>query len=158
LIVHLRRGNREAGILLIPVILQSLSIYIQVGLFFVSQVPDWTDTSIRVTAVLFRYPAGPFSLSLDQLGSLLYVLSLAVIIVLRSTRICRQQALLEGEMAAAALAVKLTPEEIATLEAPCIPHPVLGFSQRTANSRHKERLPVLGFPQSAAMNETGISA
>jgi hypothetical protein len=65
------------------------------------------------------------------------VLSLAVIIVLRSTRISRQQALLEGEMAAAALAVKLTPEEIATLEAPYLPHPVLGFSQRTANSRHK---------------------
>jgi aryl-alcohol dehydrogenase-like predicted oxidoreductase len=32
------------------------------------------------------------------------------------------------EDAVAALSVKLSPEEIATLEAPYIPHPVLGFS------------------------------
>jgi hypothetical protein len=101
LIVHLRRGNREAGILLIPAILQSLSIYIQVGLFFMSQVPAFQATSNRAGVLLFRLPAGPFQLSLDQFGRLLYVLSLAVIIVLRSTRISRQQALLEGEMAAA---------------------------------------------------------
>jgi hypothetical protein len=101
LIAHMRRGNREAGILLIPVVLQSLSIYIEVVLFFVTRVPAWAAEGNRVSAALFRYPAGPFQLGLGQLGSLLYVLSLAVIIVLRSTRISRQQALLEGEMAAA---------------------------------------------------------
>ena len=73
LIAHMRRGNREAGILLIPVVLQSLSIYIEVALFFVTRVPAWAAEGNRVDAALFRYPAGPFQLGLGQLGSLLYV-------------------------------------------------------------------------------------
>ncbi len=101
LIVHLRRGNREAGILLIPVILQSLAIYAQVVLFFVAQIPALAPRSIQWGQLLFRFPAGPFQLSLFQIGDLLYLLSLSLIMVLRSTRISRQQALLEGEVAAA---------------------------------------------------------
>ena len=101
LIVHLRRGNREAGILLIPVILQSLAYYAQVALFFASLVPAFVATANRVAGLLFNFQAGPFFLGFDQLANLLYVVSLAVIMVLRSTRISRSQALLEGEMAAA---------------------------------------------------------
>ena len=42
LIIHWRRGNREAGILLIPVILFSLYIYADVGLQALFQFPAWT--------------------------------------------------------------------------------------------------------------------
>jgi hypothetical protein len=101
LAVHFRRGNREAGILLIPVIFQGLSIYAQVVVFFLGQIPAFAPASARLGNLLFFHSAGPFQLSLFQVSELLYLLSLAIIMVLRSTRISRQQALLEGEMAAA---------------------------------------------------------
>ena len=44
---------------------------------------------------------GPFTLNLNDLSNCLFVLSLAIIIVLRSTRISHQQAFIESEMAAA---------------------------------------------------------
>ena len=116
LIVHLRRGNQEAGILLIPVLLQSLAIYVQIGLFFLGQIPAFEATAGRAYLMLFRHLAGPFELNLYQPASLLYVLSLAIIIVLRSTRISRQQAMLEGEMAAAREVQQvILPEEIETV-------------------------------------------
>ena len=101
LIVHMRRGNREAGILLIPVLLQSLSIYVQVVLLVMSQIPALASITYRLSTLFFRFPVGPFLLTVEQPGALFYVLSLAIIIVLRSTRISRQQAMLESEMAAA---------------------------------------------------------
>jgi hypothetical protein len=101
LIVHWRKGNREAGILLIPCILQSLAIYTQLVLFFASRVPALLASVNRVSAFLFVHAEGPFELNLYQFTELLYLLSLAIIMVLRSTRVSRQQAILEGEMAAA---------------------------------------------------------
>jgi hypothetical protein len=101
LVIYWRRGNREAGILLIPVTLQSLSYYAQIVIFFLLQLPALAPAMTRAGNVLFNYPAGPFQLTLFQITELSYQLSLAIIMVLRSTRISRQQALLEGEMAAA---------------------------------------------------------
>ena len=101
LIVHWRRGNREAGILLIPVILTSLTYYASILLFFLGLVPAFQDTAIKAYKLLFAWQLGPFIWDIGQLANLLYLLSLAIIMVLRSTRISRQQALLEGEMAAA---------------------------------------------------------
>jgi hypothetical protein len=101
LIVHWRRGNREAGILLIPNILQSLTIYTGIGLYFLSQIPALALRTVQWSRLLFQFPAGPFHLSLNQASDLLYLLSLSLIMVVRSTRISRQQALLEGEVAAA---------------------------------------------------------
>ncbi len=101
LVVHLRRGNREAGILLVPVILQSLMIYAQVLVFAMAEIPGMAGTSLRLSTLLFSYPIGPFTVGLNQVSGLLYLLALTIIMVLRSTRISRQQALLEGEVAAA---------------------------------------------------------
>ncbi|MGA2851431.1 MAG: PP2C family protein-serine/threonine phosphatase [Terracidiphilus sp.] len=124
LIVHWRKGNREAGILLIPCILQSLAIYVQVGMFFLSQIPAMVPSVDRVNAFLFQFPAGPFQLNLYQFTELSYQLSLAIIMVLRSTRVSRQQALLEGEMAAAREVQQvILPDEIET---------VAGFSVESA--------------------------
>jgi phosphoserine phosphatase RsbU/P len=48
-----------------------------------------------------RFPAGPFSISLDDVSGILSVFSLAIIMLLRSTSMSRRQAQLEGELAAA---------------------------------------------------------
>jgi hypothetical protein len=101
LVVHWRRGNKEAGILLIPVILQSLTFYAEMVIFFLAEVPSFTAATNRASKLLFNFPAGPFVLGLGQVANLLYLTSLAIIMVLRSTRISRQQALLEGELSAA---------------------------------------------------------
>jgi hypothetical protein len=101
LAVHLRRGNREAGILLIPVILFSLYIYAQIALGTLFEFPASRDAALRGLNLINRYPAGPFSISLDILSGILSSISLAIIMLLRSTRMSRQQAQLEGEVAAA---------------------------------------------------------
>jgi drug/metabolite transporter (DMT)-like permease len=116
LVVHWRRGNREAGILLIPVLLQSLSIYTSIVLFFLGLVPAFVDAATRANKLLFQWQFGPFSWGLGQLANLLYLLSLAIIMVLRSTRMSRQQALLEGEVAAAREVQQvILPEQVETV-------------------------------------------
>jgi len=101
LAMHLRRGNREAGILLIPVILFSLFIYAQVALSTMFEFPASRPEAIHWINLINRYPAGPFDVSLDHVSGILSSLSLAVIMLLRSTTMSRRQAILEGELAAA---------------------------------------------------------
>jgi hypothetical protein len=101
LAVHWRRGNREAGILLIPVGLFSLYIYAEMGLGTLFQIPAWRDFALRGLNLIDRFPAGPFAISLNHMSGILSTVSLAVIIVLRSTTMSRRQVILENEMAAA---------------------------------------------------------
>jgi sigma-B regulation protein RsbU (phosphoserine phosphatase) len=112
-VVQMRRGNREAGILLVPLILTSLAIYAEILLTFLGQFPVLQGGATRASNLIFNIKAGPFAVGLEWLGELLYVLSLAIIIVLRSTRISRQQAVLEGEVAAAReIQQVLLPEQV----------------------------------------------
>lgn len=101
LVVHWRRGNREAGILLIPVILFSLYIYALVAMQTLFQFPAWRQFSLRGLDLINRYPVGPFSVSLSSVSGILSVVSLAIIMLQRSSSMSRRQALLEGELAAA---------------------------------------------------------
>ena len=57
--------------------------------------------ALRFQNAVFNWTVGPFTINVGSLGGCLFVLSLAIILVLRSTRISHQQALLESEMAAA---------------------------------------------------------
>jgi len=123
LAVHLWRGNREAGILLIPVILFSLFIYAQVALSTMFEFPASREAAIRGINLINRYPAGPFAVSLDHVSGILSSLSLAIIMLLRSTTVSRRQAQLEGELAAAQQVQQvLLPEQI---------EPVPGFAVET---------------------------
>ncbi len=99
--MHFRRGNREAGILLIPVILFSLYIYANYALALLFEFPAWRSVGLRGLNMIQRYPLGPFSISLDELSGIFSTVSLAIIMVLRSGSMSRRQALLEGELAAA---------------------------------------------------------
>ena len=101
LIVHLRRGNREAGILLIPVILFSLYIYAVYALAILFLIPAWRNAAIHGFSLIDHYPAGPFEISLDNISGILATTSLAIIMLLRSTSMSRRQARLESELAAA---------------------------------------------------------
>jgi sigma-B regulation protein RsbU (phosphoserine phosphatase) len=101
LIIHWRRGNREAGIILVPVLLFSLYIYAEVAFLVLYQSPASRAVALRGLNLIDRYPAGPFAVSLDHISGILSTLSLAIIMLLRSTRMSIRQAQLENEMAAA---------------------------------------------------------
>jgi hypothetical protein len=114
LAVHWRRGNGEAGILLIPVILLSFYVYAEMGFGALFQFPASRDFALRALNLIDRFPAGPFAVSANIVSGILSTVTLAVIILLRSTTVVRRQAMLEGELAAAQQVQQvLLPEEIA---------------------------------------------
>ena len=114
LAVHWRRGNGEAGILLIPVILLSFYIYAEMGFATLFQFPASRDFALRALNLIDRFPAGPFAVSANTVSGILSTVALAVIILLRSTTMVRRQAMLEGELAAAQQVQQvLLPEQIA---------------------------------------------
>jgi hypothetical protein len=105
LLIQLRRGNREAGILLIPLVLQGLYFYVHYGALLVSQIPAFRDQAwhVYMFTVHMRSQTSsfPFDIPLDTLSGILAALSLGLILLLRSNRMSRSQALLESELAAA---------------------------------------------------------
>ncbi|MFP5205590.1 MAG: SpoIIE family protein phosphatase [Acidobacteriota bacterium] len=101
LIVHWRRGNREAGILLVPAVAGSLFIYAELAVFLMSLVPSLATASVRASKILFTPAIGPFTVNLQYLSGCLSVLALGIILVRRSTRIAQQQAQIDAELAAA---------------------------------------------------------
>lgn len=101
LATHWRRRNREAGILLIPVILFSLYIYALVGLQMLFQFPAWRTVALQGLNLINHYPVGPFVVPLNGVSGILSVISLAIIILRRSTTTSRRQAQLDAELEAA---------------------------------------------------------
>ncbi len=113
---HWRKGNHEAGILLIPVLLLSLYIYAELLLDVLFEIPAWKQTALRGFNLIERYPVGPFAFSLNQVASILSTVSLAVIMIWRSMKTTRQQARLESEIAAASEVQRvILPENRATV-------------------------------------------
>jgi hypothetical protein len=96
-----RRGDREAGLLLIPFLLYSLWSYAQVVTGLLELIPPISGAALHAALLVNAFPVGIFNVGLADLGSLSFYFSLVIIIVLRSARISRQQAVLESEMAAA---------------------------------------------------------
>jgi hypothetical protein len=101
LLRQLRRGDREAGILLIPMLLSSVWIYAYVGLGMVQLIPPLESSANDTWQAINSIPIGIVNVGLADLGNLSFNFSLVIIMVLRSTRMSRQQAMLEGELAAA---------------------------------------------------------
>ena len=96
-----RRGNREAGILLIPAFLFSLFIYAVYTLALLWQIPAWKAAAQDGLNLIQSFPAGPFAISGDDVSGILSTIALAIIMVLRSGSTSRRQAQLEGELEAA---------------------------------------------------------
>ena len=101
LIVNFRRGNREAGILLVPALLFCVFIYVRYSLALLFQIPAWRVFALKGFDLINNYQLGPFSISLDTLSGISSTIALVIIILLRATRLSRRQALLEGELEAA---------------------------------------------------------
>ena len=99
---HWRRGNREAGILLIPAVLFSLYIYAQVGSGLIYDlIPAWRPIAVRINIAIQHTQIGPIALNANEVSDIGSALALAIIIVLRSSRMSRRQAQLEAELEAA---------------------------------------------------------
>ena len=116
LVVHLRRGNREAGLLLIPAILWGLAIISGATLSFLSQIPSLSTMAAQISSFLFASQIGPFRLNFRDLCQLLYLVCLTIIIVSRSTRMSRKQGLYEGQLEAARQVQQvILPEQVETV-------------------------------------------
>ena len=116
LAVHWRRGNREAGILLIPAVFFSLYIYAEIGFGTLYQFAAWRQIALNGLNLIDRITAGPFTFSLNDLSDMGSVLVLAIIILLRSSRMSRRQAQLESELEAAQQVQQvLVPEKTASV-------------------------------------------
>lgn len=119
LIKDLRHGNSEAGMLLIPIFFYCAALYE----LYISVIFQMIPTLRPLGAWLFELsggaPVGVFYISLGDLGTTSFWLSITIIIVFRSTRMSRQQAVLEGELLAAREVQQvILPEQI---------EPVAGF-------------------------------
>jgi hypothetical protein len=96
-----RRGDREAGVLFIPFLLYSLWFYEQILTGVLQLIPPLSGFALHISQLANGFPIGIFIVGLTDIANLSFYFSLVIIIVLRSTRMSRQQAILEGEMAAA---------------------------------------------------------
>jgi hypothetical protein len=98
---QLRRGNREAAALLLPILFFSAIVYVSWAVEIMELFPFLHPAGLRLQSLLAPMHIGIVTVALGDLGVLSFWLSLTIIMVLRSTRMSRQQAVLEGEMAAA---------------------------------------------------------
>jgi phosphoserine phosphatase RsbU/P len=98
---QLRRGNREAGVLLLPIFFFSVLVYVSWAAEIMELFPILHAAGLPLQRLLNPMHIGIVSVGLDELGILSFWLSLTIIMVLRSTRMSRQQAVFEGELAAA---------------------------------------------------------
>ncbi|HKF47113.1 MAG TPA: SpoIIE family protein phosphatase [Terracidiphilus sp.] len=116
LFIHHRRGNREAGILLIAALIQSLWLYVVYANAFLQVIPATALAATNFALVYLNPHVGPFLINVSSLTGLLYVLCLTTIIVLRATRVSRQQALIENELEATRQVQQvILPEAIETI-------------------------------------------
>jgi hypothetical protein len=111
-----RRGNREAGILLIPLILGNFVLIYNVIIYALTQIPALRDWAARYTIVVDHSRIGPFLIIPASLASILFSLVMGLIILLRTNRLSRQGAVFESELAAAREVQQvLVPEAIETI-------------------------------------------
>jgi hypothetical protein len=112
---QLRRGNREAGILFFPLVFWGLHDYLFAVAALQHQIPAF-GSEAGWYSLINSLKIGIFTFDMDRLGILSFWCSLAVIMVLRFKRTSRQQAVLEGEMAAAREVQQvILPEQVETI-------------------------------------------
>ncbi|MGC2298981.1 MAG: SpoIIE family protein phosphatase [Acidobacteriaceae bacterium] len=112
LFVWYRRGNREAGWLILPSLLPAATA----AIFDVGSASIFTKWG---KADFLTYPimVGPIPLQLSDLGDLLFVLAIGVVMFLRFTRVSREQARAAAELdAARVIQRKLVPETLPEIE------------------------------------------
>ncbi|MGB8845440.1 MAG: PP2C family protein-serine/threonine phosphatase, partial [Terracidiphilus sp.] len=96
LLAWYRRGNREAGWLILPSLLPMLSIALSdVGI--IGAYLGWP----RIAALGDPIPIGILSIESSDIGDLLFLLAIGIVMFFRFTRVSRQQARAAAELEAA---------------------------------------------------------
>jgi len=97
LLLWYRRGNREAGWLILPSLLPTVTLFLfNLGGAFASKF-GWTQFAILLQPV----PLGPVQLQLQDLGNLTFLFAMAFVMFFRFTRVSREQARTAAELNAA---------------------------------------------------------
>ena len=112
LFVWYRRGNREAGWLMVPSLLPAATA----AIFDVGSASIFTGWG---KADFLTYPlhAGPVPLQIADLGDFLFLLAIGVVMFFRFTRVSREQARTAAELAAARdIQRRLVPETLPEIE------------------------------------------
>jgi sigma-B regulation protein RsbU (phosphoserine phosphatase) len=120
LLLWYRRGNREAGWLILPSLLPTVTLFLfDLGGAF-SSLFGWAQFAVLLEPV----PIGPAQFQIGDLGNLIFLFAMAFVMFFRFTRVSREQARTAAELnAAREIQQRLVP---ATL--PAVP----GFSIETA--------------------------
>jgi hypothetical protein len=96
LLVWYRRGNREAGWLILPSLLPLLSVcLVDLGI-----IGNWVGSPSLAT-IIRGVPIGPFTLWISDPADLLYLVAIGIVIFLRFNRVSHQQARSAAELEAA---------------------------------------------------------
>jgi stage II sporulation SpoE-like protein len=112
LFVWYRRGNREAGWLILPSLLPAATT----ALYNVGSVSIYTGWG-RADFLADPIPVGPIPLQLSDLGDLLFVLAIGVVMFFRFTKVSREQARTAAELhAAREIQRRLVPERLPEIE------------------------------------------
>lgn len=112
LLVWYRRGNREAGWLILPSLLPAATT----AVFDVGSVSIYTGWG-RLDYLANPIPAGPVPLQITDVGGFLFVLAIAVVMFHRFTRVSREQARGAAELdAARAIQRRLVPEQLPEID------------------------------------------
>ena len=112
LLVWYRRGNREAGWLILPSLFPAATgALVDIG--SVSIYTGWGRADFLSDPIM----AGPIPLQLSDLGDLLFVLAIGVVMFFRFTRVSREQARVQAELhAAREIQRRLVPEHLPEIE------------------------------------------
>ena len=112
LLVWYRRGNHEAGWLILPSLLPLLSVcMVDLGIIGL-----WVDSK-RLTALLNQIRIGPLVFAFEDVAHLLYLMAIGVVVYLRFIRVSHQQARSAAELAAA----RTVQQVLVPAENPAIP-------------------------------------
>jgi hypothetical protein len=101
LFIHWRRGNREAGILMIPAILHAAAQDFLILMGTLAWIPRLSTWAYQANGMWTTRRVGPFTFQLANAGSALFWIALGLILVLRTIRISREQARMESDLEAA---------------------------------------------------------
>jgi len=96
-----RRSNRAESVLALPPVIMGIYFSAYAVLLPLSVVPAFRGQAFEFYKFIDGIPAGPFYINIGSIADILSLFSLALIILIRSNRVSREQALLQREIEAA---------------------------------------------------------
>jgi sigma-B regulation protein RsbU (phosphoserine phosphatase) len=100
-LAHVRRNGYSEAVLLVPVLLIGIYFLTSQIAFALTTVPIFRDRAFMLVSLTLGKQIGPVNIPYQYLTDILAKLSLALIVLVRTNRMSRQQALFESEFASA---------------------------------------------------------